>query len=269
MGKKSKAQQAAEMRRHQESLKAEAMKKQKKQERLIWQIIIGAVALILILVVGSLAITSALDKKAEKDKNKQNENAPKMEDLNMDAVDLSDCTVTKTVTDLVRMNITYTDENGVEKTGDVLIRLYKEVAPVTVENFQSLVQDGFYDGLTFHRVTTASDGIYVIQGGDPEGTGMGGSDPIKGEMTNNGHTNNLSHVRGVISMARRGDSYNSGSSQFFIMYEDSTVLDDEYATFGYVVYGMETVDGISKTELSGSAPASPVTINYATFVTAS
>lgn len=259
------------MRRHQENLRAEALKKQKKQERLVWQIIIGALALVLILVVGSLAITSALDKKAENDRNKQNENAPKMEDLDMTEISLSDYANTDDVTDLVRMNITYTDENGVEKTGDVVIRLYKAVAPITVENFQKLVKDGFYDELTFHRITTASDGIYVLQGGDPEGTGMGGSTPIKGEMTNNGFTNNLSHVRGVISMARKGGSYDSGSSQFFIMYEDSTVLDKEYASFGFVVYGMDTVDAISKTELqsNGSTPASPVTINYATFVKAS
>lgn len=118
--------------------------------------------------------------------------------------------------------------------------LYPEIAPVTVENFVSLVKDGFYDGLTFHRII---DG-FMIQGGDPLGNGMGGSDKkIKGEFLANGVKNDLRHTRGVLSMARSMNP-DSASSQFFIMHADAPHLDGQYAAFGKVTDGIEVVDAI-------------------------
>ena len=129
----------------------------------------------------------------------------------------------------------------VEGYGTITVALDASAAPLTVENFVSLAQDGFYDGLTFHRIMEG----FMIQGGDPEGTGYGGSgQTIKGEFLENGVENNLSHTRGVISMARSSQSYDSASSQFFIVQEDSTFLDGGYAAFGYVTGGMEVVDAI-------------------------
>ena len=196
--------------------------------------------------------------------------APSMEDLDFTAINIEDYQNTDTVSDYVRLNISYTDKNGNAQTGDVVVRLFANVAPKTVANFQKLVGDGFYDGLTFHRVRNG----FMIQGGDPKGNGTGGaSENITGEFTSNNFQNNLSHVRGVISMARSAISYNSASSQFFIMHADYTGLDGAYASFGYVVYGMDTVDGIAYTEVTYStsyelsSPIHTVTINYATFMT--
>ncbi len=125
--------------------------------------------------------------------------------------------------------------------GIIKIKLYPDVAPITVANFEKLVKDGFYDGLIFHRVING----FMIQGGDPTGTGMGGSpDNIKGEFASNGVTNNLSHTRGTISMARTMVK-DSASSQFFIVHEDATYLDGEYAAFGVVTEGMDVVDKIA------------------------
>lgn len=131
-------------------------------------------------------------------------------------------------------------ENG----GIIKLELYPDVAPITVENFVSLVNEGFYDGLIFHRVING----FMIQGGDPEGTGFGGSpNKIKGEFAKNGVENNLSHERGVISMAR-GNPVNSASSQFFICQQDSKYLDGSYAAFGKVTEGIEVVDEIASVE---------------------
>ena len=124
--------------------------------------------------------------------------------------------------------------------GTVSVELDADVAPVSVANFLNLASDGFYDGLTFHRIMTG----FMIQGGDPKGNGRGGSDTnIKGEFALNGVENNLSHTRGAISMARTSE-YDSASSQFFIVHEDSTFLDGQYACFGYVTEGLEVVDAI-------------------------
>ena len=128
-------------------------------------------------------------------------------------------------------------ENGAK----IEIELYPEVAPITVANFETLVKDGFYDGLTFHRVIPG----FMIQGGDPQGNGMGGAkNKIKGEFRANGVKNDLKHTRGVISMARSFDP-NSASSQFFIMHADAPHLDGQYAAFGKVVSGIEAVDEIA------------------------
>ena len=124
--------------------------------------------------------------------------------------------------------------------GDIILKLDRNNAPKTVDNFVSLVKDGFYDGLTFHRII---DG-FMIQGGDPEADGTGGSKKkIKGEFSANGHENQIKHVRGVISMAR-GNGFNTASSQFFIMHADAPHLDGYYAAFGYVIEGMDVVDAI-------------------------
>lgn len=128
----------------------------------------------------------------------------------------------------------------IENYGAITLELDGDTAPITVENFISLAKDGFYDGLTFHRII---DG-FMIQGGDPDGNGTGGSKKtIKGEFAGNGVENNISHVRGVISMARSGDP-DSASSQFFIVHKDSPFLDGQYAAFGHVTEGMEVVDAI-------------------------
>lgn len=121
------------------------------------------------------------------------------------------------------------------------LELYPEIAPITVENFENLVKQGFYDGLIFHRVIPG----FMIQGGDPEGTGMGGPcHHIKGEFASNGIKNDLKHTRGVISMAR-SMMKDSAGSQFFIMHADAPHLDGEYAAFGKVVEGLDVIDEIA------------------------
>ena len=143
---------------------------------------------------------------------------------------------TDAVTDLVKIEM----ENG----DSIVIRLYPEVAPITVENFKNLVSENYYAGIIFHRVISG----FMIQGGDPTGTGMGGAKKtIKGEFRSNGFKNELSHKRGVISMART-NAPNSASSQFFICHADATFLDGNYAAFGEVVEGIETVDAIAATK---------------------
>ena len=131
-------------------------------------------------------------------------------------------------------------ENGKK----IKLELYPEHAPITVANFEKLVKEGFYNGLTFHRVISG----FMIQGGCPEGTGMGGAkENIKGEFLANGYKNLLKHTRGVISMAR-SMMPDSASSQFFIMHEDAPHLDGNYAAFGKVIEGIEVVDEIAAVE---------------------
>lgn len=131
-------------------------------------------------------------------------------------------------------------EMVIKDYGTIALELDADVAPITVENFAQLVNEGFYNGLTFHRIISG----FMIQGGDPQGTGMGGSDKeIKGEFAANGVKNNISHTRGVISMAR-ATAYDSASSQFFIVHQDSKFLDGNYAGFGRVTSGIGIVDKI-------------------------
>lgn len=128
----------------------------------------------------------------------------------------------------------------VKDYGTIVAELYPEAAPITVANFVKLVNEGFYDNLTFHRIISG----FMIQGGDPLGNGTGGSDErIKGEFASNDWNNPLQHVRGVLSMARASHP-DSASSQFFIMHADANYLDGQYAAFGAVISGMETVDAI-------------------------
>lgn len=146
----------------------------------------------------------------------------------------------------------------------IIVELYPDTAPITVANFKKLVSEHFYDGIIFHRVISG----FMIQGGDPEGTGMGGSDEtIKGEFASNGVVNNLSHTRGVISMARKSISKDSASSQFFIMHQTSTHLDGDYAAFGKVWRGIETVDQIASVATNSSdKPLEDVVIKTMSFV---
>ena len=182
--------------------------------------------------------------------------APKMTELDMTSIETVENLVeTDEKTDLVKLEIA--------NYGTIVIRLYSNVAPVTVDNFKNLVSQKFYDGLIFHRVVKNM----LMQGGDPEGNGMGGSGKnIKGEFLYNGFTNNLSHKRGVVSMAR-SEMYNSASSQFFIVQSDYLNWDGQYAAFGYVVYGMDVVDTITALDVDvQSKPLSEVKITSARFV---
>ncbi|MBD5103782.1 MAG: peptidylprolyl isomerase [Ruminococcaceae bacterium] len=144
-------------------------------------------------------------------------------------------------------------ENGKE----MKLELYPEKAPITVANFEKLVEEKFYDGLTFHRVISG----FMIQGGCPKGDGTGGpKEKIKGEFSANGVPNDLKHARGVLSMARAMDP-NSAGSQFFIMHKDAPHLDGQYAAFGKVVEGIETVDEIAACETDyNDKPVKPVVI---------
>ncbi len=138
-------------------------------------------------------------------------------------------------------DVTTTVKIVTNKDKVILIELYPDIAPITVANFQKLVSEKFYDGLTFHRVVEN----FMIQGGDPKGNGTGGSDEtIKGEFKNNGFENTLSHQKGVVSMARSEDM-NSASSQFFICVADDSSLDGDYAAFGKVIAGYDAVEEIS------------------------
>lgn len=146
--------------------------------------------------------------------------------------------------------VTITMENG----GIIRAELYPEIAPLSVANFVSLIQKNYYDGLIFHRVIPG----FMIQGGCPDGTGMGGpGHQIKGEFSSNGVPNSLKHTRGVLSMAR-SMSPNSAGSQFFIMHQDSPHLDGQYAAFGKVTEGLDVVDAIAATPTgNGDKPKMP------------
>jgi len=152
-------------------------------------------------------------------------------------------------------NATYFADIEIADYGMITIQLDQSVAPVTCANFVELAENGFYDGLTFHRIMEG----FMMQGGDPSGNGTGGSDNnIVGEFKSNGIENDLSHKRGVVSMARAQDP-NSASSQFFICHEDSDFLDGDYAAFGVVTEGMEVVDAVCEnarpTDNNGTIPS--------------
>lgn len=150
---------------------------------------------------------------------------------------------------------THHAEIDIQDYGTITVELDGNAAPMTVQNFMDLANDGFYDGLTFHRIIAG----FMMQGGDPNGNGTGGSEnTIKGEFSSNGVENTLSHTRGAISMAR-SQNPDSASSQFFICHEDSTFLDGQYACFGYVTEGMDVVDDVCEaaqpTDGNGTIPA--------------
>lgn len=152
---------------------------------------------------------------------------------------------TQTTTEWIEEDygVSHLVEMKIKNYGVIKLELYEDAAPITVANFVSLVEDKFYDGLTFHRIIEG----FMIQGGDPQGTGMGGSKKtIKGEFSSNGVNNTINHTKGVISMAR-SQMPDSASSQFFIMHKDSPHLNGQYAAFGRVIEGIEVVDDIATT----------------------
>lgn len=153
--------------------------------------------------------------------------------------------------------VTITMDNGDVMTAE----LYPDIAPITVENFIKLINEGFYDGLIFHRVIKG----FMIQGGDPQGTGFGGPGyGIKGEFIENGVENNLHHTPGVLSMARSADPDSAGS-QFFIMHKDAKHLDGSYAAFGKIISGMDIVDKIAETKVDHhDKPISPQVVKTMT-----
>ena len=182
----------------------------------------------------------------------------------IDSMEVADFTETTQTSEYVKVTIKH--------YGDVVIRLRSDIAPITVANFQKLVGEGFYNGLTFHRIMQG----FMIQGGDPKGDGTGGSGTtIKGEFKINGIQNDLSHITGVISMARKNMPYDSATSQFFICNADASAsLDGKYAGFGYVVAGLDVVLTVSEVEVKANAtgtensvPVEPVVIEKICFVT--
>ncbi|MBR0442917.1 MAG: peptidylprolyl isomerase [Clostridia bacterium] len=191
--------------------------------------------------------------------------APDFAELDFTTVDPAACTETDEVTDLVKISV--------KGFGDIIVRLYPNVAPKTVENFQNLVADHYYDGLIFHRVVKG----FMIQGGDIDGDGVtnDGTPTIKGEFSANGFENNLKHIRGVISMARLSNDMNSASTQFFIVHKTDLAsdLNGDYASFGYVIAGIEVVDAIANVPVKNNAtgkekstPVTPVVIESVRFV---
>ena len=151
-------------------------------------------------------------------------------------------------------NKTYFADIDIEGYGVITVKLDQDSAPITTENFVALAEEGFYDGLTFHRIIAG----FMMQGGDPTGTGGGGSaESIKGEFRTNGYDNPIMHNRGVISMARTNEPDSAGS-QFFIMHQAAPHLDGNYAAFGHVTEGMEIVDDICEntpvSDANGSVP---------------
>lgn len=234
MGQQSNAQKRESIRQYREQRRQEAIAKQKKQDRMMWTIVIGAVALVVL-----LACLPAIFSLFKGDPYE--------------------------ATDYVQMNVSYTDNVGEAKQGTIVLELYGNLAPITVKNFTKLTSEGFYNGLTFHRIIEG----FMIQGGDPKGDGTGDSgERIKGEFNSNGVQNDLLHERGVISMARGSYSMNSASCQFFIVHQTSPHLDGDYAAFGRVIDGMDTVDAIAVLETnSNDKPLNTVTITSMTVIT--
>ena len=212
-------------------------------------IIIGVVVVVMLAAIGIYAVINS---------NSQSKKQPKENSTNIEGTTNTENSTKENNTENKDENIqnnqisNESEENNMYSTGkhhaEIVVKNYgtialeldADVAPITVENFANLVNEGFYNGLTFHRIISG----FMIQGGDPLGNGTGGSSKtIKGEFASNGVKNSISHVRGTISMAR-SSMPNSASSQFFIVHQDSTFLDGQYAAFGTVTSGMEVVDKI-------------------------
>lgn len=201
------------------------------------KIIIGIVIALILVVIIALVIVNVLQKK-------DTQQAERNTSEKLNATQENEIGSQENNNDKEETNMYSTGKHhaklNVKDYGTIELELDADVAPITVANFAKLVNEGFYNGLTFHRIISG----FMIQGGDPQGTGMGGSDEtIKGEFSANGVKNDISHVRGVISMAR-SSANDSASSQFFIVHEDSTFLDGQYAGFGKVTSGIEIVDKI-------------------------
>lgn len=271
MSKKSQNNQLRELR---EKQKKEELAKKQREQSLIMLISIATLALILIAVAISVLVTKLNSKNEETTPEETTvdlSNAP----IQYDLANTNTYTASETATNYVKLNVSYTADNGQRHNGDIIVKLDPENAPITVANFQKLVGEGFYDGLIFHRVMEN----FMIQGGDPKGNGTGGSnEDIKGEFSANGVNNTIKHERGVISMARSGEQYDaygnvidtgydSASSQFFIVHQTSPHLNGQYAAFGHVVFGMTSVDGIATVSTNSSnKPLRDAKIMSAVFV---
>ena len=215
-------------------------------------IIIAVVVVLMIVAMGAYAIIN--NNSQNKKQQENNTNVETTKDVNNTKESVQENNTENQVANTQTNNETNNEsgENNMYSTGkhhaEIVVKNYgtialeldADVAPITVENFANLVNEGFYNGLTFHRIISG----FMIQGGDPLGNGTGGSSKtIKGEFASNGVKNSISHVRGTISMAR-SSMPNSASSQFFIVHKDSTFLDGQYAAFGTVTNGMDVVDKI-------------------------
>lgn len=198
------------------------------KKKILSALLCGVLTLLMAAGCGSDQETGTAEEEQITEETMENEKAEEEESTQDNAGD------TETLTGKINV------EMEVQDYGVIKLELDADAAPITVTNFVDLVKSGFYDGLTFHRIISG----FMIQGGDPLGNGTGGSEnTIKGEFSSNGVENNISHVRGTISMARSADN-DSASSQFFIVHEDSAFLDGDYAAFGTVTEGMEVVDAI-------------------------
>ena len=257
---------------------AAAQQESKRQTLIVCAVAVAVVllAIVLALVLGGVdkttdsgketqsgTVTTAPSNQTTTDPGKLNADMTAIK-AEIDSLSVSDFTETTETTEYVKLTIKH--------YGDVVIRLRSDIAPLTVDNFQKLVGEGFYNGLTFHRIVQG----FMIQGGDPKGDGTGGSGTtIKGEFKINGIQNDLSHVAGVISMARLSSPYDSATSQFFICNADASAsLDGKYAGFGYVVAGLDVVLTVSEVEVKANAsgsensvPVEPVVIEKICFVT--
>ena len=214
-----------------------------KQSSTPWIIALIAVLLIVAVLVFWQRIAPKFEKKEDVEMTSQTETVEPT--LNEDAVTEPPVTITPdeaqtAARESLQTGVTYYADIDIQDYGTITVELNPDVAPITVANFVGLAEEGFYDGLTFHRIIET----FMMQGGDPLGNGTGGSDmEIEGEFASNGFVNDLSHTRGAISMARSMDP-NSASSQFVIVHQDSPFLDGDYAVFGYVTEGIEIVDAV-------------------------
>ena len=205
-----------------------------KEEKFMNKKVLICVGIIVLIVLAGILIIKRVNKDTEKEENNFNKIANNVQK------EENEQSVQKEEENNMYSTGKHHAKIEIRNYGIIELELDADIAPITVANFAKLANEGFYDGLTFHRIIEG----FMIQGGDPEGTGMGGSsENIKGEFFLNGVKNTISHVRGTISMAR-SNAYNSASSQFFIVHEDSTFLDKQYAGFGKVTSGIEIVDKI-------------------------
>ncbi len=250
---------------------AKRLRREKKQKAAkTTRIVLITLSIVLALaLIGALIFALLPDKAKNSDSGKSNESTSGSNTDTTPATDTGDKNF-----DRVTLNVSYADKNGNSHTGDIVIELRDDCAPITVANFKKLVSEGYYDGTEFFRII---DGMMIQGGENSERT----ADYIKGEFSDNGIKNPLSHVRGTVSMARRGSyydgvpAYDSASAGFFIVQKDYPYWDGQYAAFGTVVEGMEHVDAIAGTELVYSetygsvvAPKYPAIINHATLAEA-
>ena len=219
----------------------EEKEKKRKHTISVLSVLIGACVVIALLIFGLTADTTTTGTSGDYSSTAEQteENAEETEE-STDAEETEPAETEEAAAGALDETLIYYADIEIADYGTITVQLDQTSAPITVENFVELAQSRFYDGLTFHRIIEG----FMMQGGDPEGNGTGGSEEtIVGEFTDNGYDNTLTHTRGAISMARSND-YDSASSQFFIVHEDSEYLDGQYAVFGYVTEGMDIVDAV-------------------------